>query len=109
MKRIILSAALLMGAVTLTFAINPTSETKDSKSETKNTEVVVKWFHFTGDASVPSQLQDPANYDEETSPTCSSTSATYRCDIQIQTLEGDDTQPDLSQPILDSRKRATAN
>ncbi|WP_316835013.1 hypothetical protein [Pedobacter nutrimenti] len=109
MKKIIFSSALMLAAA-ISFANNP-KETKEStpstatKSETK--EVVTKWFHFTGNASIPGDLQNASLYAEESTPVCPTTPNTYRCDILIQVDPNDDSMPDLSQPIQQERKRSS--
>lgn len=108
MKKILFSAALLMGISAAASAGAPKGETKDTKeipSESKASSPVVKWFHFTGDASDPDQINDPSLYTAEASPTCSSTTVQYRCDIQV--LSNDDqTEPDLSKTIQSTRYRS---
>ncbi|MCH5717847.1 hypothetical protein [Niabella hibiscisoli] len=99
----------MMGLAVVSFAGNPKAgKAEPSTATTKTTTAVLKWFHFTGDASNPSELSDPSLYEEETTPTCPSADNTYRCDIQILNDENNPDQPDLSQPVQDIRRRATA-
>ena len=112
MKKVILAAAFVAGLATVSFAGNPKGETKDANTvtptETKTKEIVSKWFHFTGNATLPADLQNEALYQEVSTPVCDATPRAYRCDILIQVDPSDDTMPDLSQPVQQERKRATA-
>lgn len=102
MKKVILSA-LLMGFAAASFA------EVNLKSESTST-AVVKWFHFNGDASNPSDLSDPAKYSPAPSdmPTCPDNIEQYRCDIQILSQESNQDLPDLSQSVLEERTRENA-
>jgi len=103
MKNLILSA-LLMGAATFSFAESP-KEAKDSPTSTETTTGVVKWFHFNGSNSNPSDLTDPSKYTPEDAPTCSSQTEENRCDIKIMSQSTNQDLPDLSQSVLDERTR----
>lgn len=120
-KIITAATALLLGLSTVAFAGNPkTNARTDAKTDAKTTvntenngqdedDAVVKWFHFSGNALSQTDLSNPSKYSPELAPTCSSTTETYRCDIKILSMAGDQNKPDLTQPIQDHRERATPN
>ncbi|WP_118975741.1 hypothetical protein [Taibaiella koreensis] len=109
MKKVIFSAALMMGLSAAVFAGAPKGDAKDASSAKSETEAgaVVKWFHFTGDATDDDQLSDPSMYQAEDAPTCPDNNPQdYRCDIKILS-NSTGNQPDLSQSIQQTRTRVT--
>lgn len=97
--------ALAIGAFAGTPKIEP-KKTADAPTEMKLESATVMWFHFNGDASDPTQVADPSKYQPEANPTCPNALPAYRCDIKILSNTAQ-TQPDLSQPIQETRKRST--
>ncbi|MEJ7820694.1 MAG: DUF6520 family protein [Chitinophagaceae bacterium] len=61
-----------------------------------------KWFRFDGD---PGEEMDASLYTVVSSPSCPSTTASYRCEIFIETQVSDANQPDLSNTPTEERKK----
>jgi len=108
MKKVIFSAALLMAAATFSFAGNP-KETKDAKPEvataTPNegaSSAEIKWFRFDGE---PGDEGVASEYTVVASPSCTSTTATYRCEIRIEAQTANPSLPNLSSSVLEERKK----
>ena len=71
-------------------------------SETAASTVEKKWFRFDGD---PGEEMDASLYTVVTSPSCTSTTATYRCEIFIEAQVSDPNRPDLSYTPTEERKK----
>lgn len=97
--------ALAMGLSTLSFAGNPKGETKAAPTETK-TQTEVKWFQFNGQ---PGDENIASEYTVVATPTCTSTTATYLCQIQIEVQSGNSNLPNLDAEPLDTRMKTTPN
>lgn len=107
MKKFFLMSALALGATSFAFAGNPKTETKAaSESTTENSTAIMRWYHFNGDATNPSDLTDPGKYTPVTGGlVCDETVKPYRCEIYILSQEANQDLPDLSQSVQDETFR----
>jgi hypothetical protein len=97
-KYVILMLAVVLAAGSAFTTLQPATKTVAKAKKT----VEKKWFRFDGD---PGEEMDASLYTVVSSPSCPSTTASYRCEIFIEAQVSDANHPDLSNAPTEERKK----
>lgn len=107
MKKLLIIPFMAVSVIAV--ADSPKSAKREANSEAvqniQQQQGTPQWFHFIGNASSTSDLNDNAKYLPEDDAECPSTTLQYRCDIYALPSAADPNRPNL-QTITGERKRS---